>query len=155
MSCTLTEFAIHLEAQKLGFTHDKTKDDWTLIDNDEGPPRSVEPFDLHFSTFLKEGESYVNGEEMLLRSISSVPNHGPLAGQHQAEQLLEQQDKIPADLRGKYIVFLATKWRDQHGIRYVPYLCWNGYRWKLDFNWLAYVDWSANDLVARLPSREA
>lgn len=149
MGCTLTEFVVRIEMQKLGFAHDKTKDGWELLE--EGPPRLVEPADLHLSTFLDEGETYANGEEMLQRSINSVPTCGPLAGQHQAEQLLEQQDQIPAELRDKVIVFLATKWRGSDGARYVPYLYWLGSRWQLRFYWLGHGYWDASCLVARLP----
>ena len=136
MPCTLTKLTIRLEAEKSepefgnvhGFMHNVTNKGWTYLD--KGPPPSSLPVTFGLSTFLEEDEDNVNGETMLQRSTESVPTCGPLAGQHQLEQLLEHQELIPPELRGKCIVGLATKWRDQGGSRCVPYLFWFDGRWR-------------------------
>ena len=129
------------------FRYDKTKDGWTLV---EDIPLTGEPT-LSLSGFLEEGESSVLGELMLERGKANAEELGPLAGQHHAEALLDQQDQIPVEWRGYYLVCPGTVWQDSDGIRKVAYLSWNGERWKLYFSWLGHGRWVADDRLVRLP----
>jgi len=131
------------------FDLDKTRDGWTL--EVEGPPLSPDANELRFSTFLNEGEDYVNGEEMLRRGRESSDALGLLAGQRQGEMLLRRQDLIPVELRGMILVFAGTIWRVQDGYRCVFFLYWDGRRWKSDFDWLDCDDWNDDFRLARLP----
>lgn len=83
--------------------------------------------------FLKEGENYVVGEEMLKREKQA----GDRLGLRTAKALLRRQDLIPVEWRGKKIlVFTGAVARSRGGNRYVAYLGWDGDRWFLDWSWL-------------------
>jgi len=131
-----------------GFRYDKTKDGWVLV---EDVLLTGEPT-LSLSGFLEEGESSVLGEVMLERGKANKAGElGPLAGQHHAEALLDQQDQIPVEWRGYYLVCPGTVWRVSGGYRRVAYLYWYGRQWKLDFCWLGNDYWSADDRLVCLP----
>lgn len=124
------------------FKYDKTKDGWKLLEDVLFDGKEFVP---EFLGFLKPGESSVNGDVMRLRA-KELNVH---TGQRHAEWLLEHQDRIPKELRGKYLVFPDTVWRDSVGYRGVPYLGWNGDKWCLNWNWLE-NDWNDNDRLIRL-----
>lgn len=124
------------------FARDMAKEGWALLE-DAGEPSSISIADLELVSFLKRGESYIGGEEMVKRAKKSGAN----LGQRHAEFLLEHQDEIPAKYRKHYLVFPGTIWRFRDGGRLVPYLCWDGGRWELVFGWLG-RGW---DSSARLP----
>jgi hypothetical protein len=128
----------HKKSSKAIFEHDKQKDGWTLIE--EGPKLSKKNQKLEIVSFLKEGESYINGEEMRKRAKEL----GSL-GQHQAEQLLKQASDIPEEWKNYYLLFPETVWRHPGGLLYVPYLYWDGGRWVLRFG---YVDDAAAGMAA-------
>jgi len=111
-----------------GFEFDKAKDGWELVENVECLGTET----LELAEFLHKGESYVGGDTMLARA----KDHGNRAGQLHAEQLLRQQDEIPAEWREYYLVFSGTIWRHPHGNLCVPCLYWTGRRWFLDWAWL-------------------
>ena len=119
------------------FKHDKTKDGWTLLE--PGPKFNGQQFAPDIVEFLKpggllkSGESSVNGEVMKQRAKELNAN----LGQRHAEYLLEHQELIPNEWRGKYyLVFPGTVWRDSDGRRGVPCLGWDGDGWYLYFSWL-------------------
>ncbi len=115
----------------LSFKYDKTKDGWELVE--PGPEFDGKQFVPDLVEFLKSGESSVNGEEMKLRA-KKLNAH---LGQHHAEYLLDHQDLIPKEWRGRYyLVFPGTVWLGSHGRRRVPCLGWGGGRWSLSFGWL-------------------
>lgn len=143
------QLKVHLQAAIVGnfgaisgnFRFDKRKDGWTLLENSPHRISSV----IYGIPFLKEGEDYVNGEEMVRRARYELDAN---YGQEDAEWLVENQDKIPVELRNFYLVFPATIWRGPDGLRSVSYLFWDGDRWSLLFRWLD-VDWrSSYRLVA-------
>lgn len=77
-------------------------------------------------SFLKGAETSVNGEEMVRRArVELNANYG----QEDAEWLLDNQDKIPAEFRKFYLVFPGIVWRIVDDFRCVPYLGWD--RWPL------------------------
>ena len=139
---------IHLQAAIEGrfglvagnFKHDMQKDGWTLLEN---TPRRLSSAITGIS-FLKEGETRINGEEMARRARFDLDAD---YGQEDAEWLLENQDKIPVELQKFYLIFPATKWLGADGNRYVPYLYWSGGRWVLDFSWLDSGFYSYSRLV--------
>ena len=112
------------------FKYDKTKDSWTLL---EDASFDGQPFVPDIVGFLEGNESRVNGEVMKQRAKKLNAN----LGQHHAEYLLEHQDLIPKEWRGKfYLTFPGTVWRGRGGDRFVPYLFWLGGEWCLGFDWL-------------------
>lgn len=111
------------------FRYDKRKDGWTLLEN---APRRISGA-VAGVPFLKDGYDRMNGEEMVRRARFELDAN---LGQEDAEWLLDNQDKIPAELRNFYLVFTATVWRGQDGGRRVPVLRWGGGRRRLGFGWL-------------------
>lgn len=125
------------------FVYDKRKDDWELLEDVE--LTLTDPANLEAVPFLKSGESSINGEEMVRRARQELRIN---LGQHDAEFLLEHQNKIPQELRKYALVFTGTVWRDPRGDRCVAYLSWNGERWILRFSLLSY-DWGSFDRLVR------
>ena len=110
------------------------KEGWELLEDVEGPdPETALANGLEGVTFLKDGEQYVNGEELVRRARGELKAN---LGQRHAEYWLEHQEAIPEELRSCYLVFTGTIWRDRDGYRCVPGLAWGGLRWDLDFTWL-------------------
>ncbi len=119
------------------FQFDMTKEGWT------GPPEDVDSrinsvSNLELLSFLKPGESYVNGEVMKKRAEEQNANFGQL----DAEWLLDHQSEIPKEFRKYYLVFPGTVWQDSSGRRYVAYLSWCDDGWYLVFDWLD-CDWDS------------
>ncbi len=112
------------------FRRDMRKEGWTLLEN---VPHRLASAKIGAVSFLKGSESYINGEEMVIRARTEF---GANYGQEDAEWLLEHQAEIPVDLQKYYLVFPGTVWQDSRGVRDVPYLDWNGDQWILNFNWL-------------------
>jgi len=70
-------------------------------------------------------------------------------GQHDAEYLLEHQELILKEWRGRhYLVFPGTVWQDSAGHRIIPCLDWRGDKWGMDFRWLG-GDWDDNGRLVR------
>ena len=111
------------------FKRDMRKEGWTLLEN---APRRLSSAITGIS-FLKEGETRINGEEMVRRARFELDAD---YGQEDAEWLLENQGKISAELRKFYLVFPATVWQALDGDQYVPCLSWGGDQWGLCFSWL-------------------
>ena len=134
------EFKLWLKKVATGnFKRDMRKEGWTLLEN---IPRRISSI-IDAIPFLKN-ESTVNGDVMAMRAVELDANYG----QEDAEWLLDNQDKIPAELRKFYLVFPATNWRGLDGYRSMPYLHWYDGRWFLDFSWLG-RDFSSGDRLVR------
>lgn len=122
------------------FRNDKTKDGWTLI---KDTPLTSEPR-LLLSGNVGSGDRRL--DEMMLEERGTIiaDNVGPLAGQHHAEAMLDQQDQIPVEWRSYCLIFPGTVWQDKHGDHWGAYVDWdNGdSQWVLSFNcfdwWTAY-----------------
>lgn len=120
--------------------YDKTRDGWTLLEDVlfDLSGQDGKLFVPDIVEFLKPNEFFVNGEEMKRRGREELNAH---LGQHHAEYLMEHQELIPKEWRGKYyLVFPGTVWQGSYSRRLVPYLHWDGDRWCLDFHWLR-GDW--------------
>ena len=111
------------------FDYDKTRDGWTHEIKAGVQDGEVT---LGLVSFIQEGESSVPGDEM----VRLAKENDAMLGQRHAEALLRNQDKIPEEWRDYILVFPGDVWRDPHGRRVVPYLCWYGGRWYLHFCWL-------------------
>ncbi len=124
------------------FRHDKTKDGWTLL---QDVPQAITSgfFGLELVSFHKPNERNVSGELMASRAIELEAN----LGQHDAEYLLEHQNKIPAEFREYILVFTGTVWRDSDGDSWVSYFRWSSGLWLLGFHWLKDVVGSQCRLV--------
>lgn len=131
-----------LESPTSPFKFDKTKNGWKLLE-DVKEPEIIEATKLELVPFLKEGESFVGGEEMVRRARGELRAN---LGQRHAEELLEHQDQIPVEWRGFYLVFPGTVWRLPDGRRRVAGLGWSGGHWGLGLDYLV-MDW---DSYARL-----
>src|SRR3989344_4584206 len=115
------DFREFLAKSTPAFTYDKTKDGWKLVENvTEAMEFKIK--DLELVSFLRGGESYINGEEMVRRAKELKINFG----QQQAEYLLANQDQIPKEFRKHYLPFPGTVWQGPNGNRFVPYLRWGG-----------------------------
>ena len=106
------------------FKRDMRKEGWTLLEN--APHRLSSAIDG--VPFLKDRESSIGGEEMARRAHLELDAN---YGQEDTEWLLDNQDKIPAELRKFYLVFPATVWQDRYGYRPVPCFHRDGDRWIL------------------------
>ena len=125
------------------FARDMRKEGWKLL---EDVPCSITSIkDLELVPFLKDGESSILGEELVVRAREEFKIN---YGQHDAEWLLEHQDEIPEEFRKYYLVFTGTVWGDSYGYRHVAYLNFNGERWCLHFDGLAY-DFDSYDRLPR------
>jgi len=93
--------------------------------------------------FLREGEEYVDGHTMVERAKEMDAHLGEDDGQH----LLDNQQDIPAALRGK-VVFVFTDWRlpDDSGGGYC--VGWDDDLWVRDWDWLDH-GWGGSDRVLR------
>jgi hypothetical protein len=97
---------------------------------------------LSFPSFFRETDGgRVDGPTMRNRAKEMKANYGL----SDAPVILGLDGKglstIPAELRGKvYIVLAGTVLRDSGGSLFVPYLCWNGDAWVVDFDLLS-IDW--------------
>lgn len=115
------------------FNRDMTKDGWTLVEDVKNDiPNGVSILNLELVSFLNEGESSVNGEEMKKRSINLNVHHG----QKLAELFLRNQSQIPKEWRQFYLAFPGTVWRDSYRSRRIPCLHWEDDQWVLSFYWL-------------------
>ena len=119
------------------FSRDMRKEGWTLLE--PGPKRVIKSVsDLELVGFLKSGEEYIDGEELIRRARQELNAD---LGQEDAEWLLAHQDQIPKEWRGYFLTFPGTVWQGSRGHRYIPDLYWSDGRWFLHFDWLGY-DWS-------------
>ncbi len=127
------------------FSRDMRKEGWTLPE--PGPRRSINSIaDLEPVSFLKKGENYINGEEMVQRARKEFNVN---FGQEDAEWVLANQHLIPKEWRNYYLVFPGTVWRDRSGDRRVSCLDWGGGGWCLLFYWLD-DGWGSDARVLRL-----
>lgn len=99
---------------------------------------------------LREGESYVGGEENLRRLKERAKETGEtLLDVRVLEELLAHPHLIPEEWKSGVTYFWGTIFRDADGNRSVPCLIWNGKRWYWNYIWLAY-DWNLNKPAAVL-----
>ncbi len=116
---------------------------WKVLEDIE-PTANLDVGKLKFRSFLKDGESYIGGDEMRKRAITLGGNLGLC----DAPRILADQVKIPANLRDCYIVLPGTKLRASGGDLRVASLYWDGSRWLLSFLWLAAASTAALALRA-------
>jgi hypothetical protein len=88
--------------------------------------------ELELTPFLKDGENYVGGAEMVKRAKKL----GGLTGLAHAKHLLDHQGEIPVEWRNFYLVFAGCECEDSGGLSRVPFLCFLVGQWHLDFYWL-------------------
>lgn len=116
------------------FRYNKQKDGWKLQEGfDEAAPEGDIVPPLEAVSFLREGESWIGGDELVRRDRQELHCNG---GQLFAEWLEKHQEQIPKELREYVLVFTKTIWRDSYGGRRVAYLDWYGGRWYLFFRYL-------------------
>lgn len=134
-----------MQANQVSFRRDMRKEGWKLLENVGRRINSIS--DLELVSFLKSGEDYINGEEMLRRARELDANYS----QEDAEWLLEHQNEIPVEMRKYYIVFTGTVWQGSYGYLRVPCLYWfeNDRCWCLNFPWLG-DGWYSFDRLPRL-----
>ncbi|MFA6304313.1 MAG: hypothetical protein WCV73_02035 [Patescibacteria group bacterium] len=109
------------------FDNDQRKFGWKLLkDNSDLAEFSIDLFKE--VVLLQQGESSINGLEMIQRAVKLKAN----LGQRQAEWLLKNGDKIPIGLRNKILVFPETIWQDIDGFFWVSIIYHNGMIWKMN-----------------------
>jgi hypothetical protein len=95
------------------------------------PVKGEGEFELEFKEFLRKGESYLDGEDMVKRAKEL----GVDSGLRHLEAVLREQDKIPVEMR--QFCFVSTEvWLDSNGHRGVWFLRWIGDCWVLHYYWL-------------------
>lgn len=119
---------------------DKTKDGWEYLSDVKEPTGELA---LELVEFLKEGETFIKGEELVKRAKEKHI----LLGQRHAEALLKNQGAIPREWRKYYLVFPGSVLQGPDGLRCVPYLYCVGSRWCLVFHWLGYDFYFCDRLV--------
>lgn len=115
---------------------------WEVVE--DVAPSQFEVKDLEYVSFLEPDDpGYVNGEVVRARAVVLKANYGLVDG----KRILERQNEIPVDMRGKVIVLPGTLLRDRRGNLVIGFLRWDGVRWVLSFGW---VDFDFDDNY-RLP----
>lgn len=84
---------------------------------------------IQFIDFFKDGEDYINGEEMLKRCDKDM------AGKEDLEYY-QAHPKLLEDYKDKYLIFGNYTKLDSDRNRYVAYLYWDGGLWDLRWLWL-------------------
>jgi hypothetical protein len=102
--------------------------------------------DFEFIPFLRENENWVSGEEMRKRAVEIKANLGFVDAVH----LLRCEEKIPEELRRKFLVFPGTVLRDPDGDLCVVHLNWDRIHWCLNCSILGPgVTWHDDARLAR------
>jgi len=112
------------------------------------------PTDMHIGNrvfseplnFLTGNETSVVGHIMVKRAVEMDANLGEDDGQY----LLDHQDDIPKELRGK-VVFVFTDWRHPDASDGDYYVFWRGGRWVRYWGWLD-GHWGGSNRVLRRKS---
>lgn len=115
---------------------------WMVVE--DVAPSKFHVKELEFISFLNQGESSINCEVIRQRAVTLKANLGLVDG----KRILAEQDKLPVELRDKYIVLPGTLLRAPDGLLRVAYLFWDGGRWCLSFRWLG-CDWVGHVRLAR------
>jgi hypothetical protein len=106
----------------------------------------VEPgtYVFTYEEFLREGEVSVETNEMMRRANEL----GAVSGLGHALSLLENQDLIPKELRGRYLAFAGVEAVDFKDSLYAAFVYWNGGAWTLDWYWFG-VNFSRDGLLVK------
>lgn len=126
-------FALVTESLRVIFTLiakiERDMTGWTCLEPVEAEEGDFEPV---LQEFLKDGEIYCDGEDM----VKCGRNHGALTGLRHAEAMLRNQERILVEWQ-KYCLVFTEVWRSPYGSRSVWYLYWHGERWYLHCHRLA------------------
>ncbi len=122
---------------------DMRKYSWNLLEHQ--PRRITSVADFELIPFLKNGESYIRGEEMLRRARGQNVD----LSQEDAEWLLDHQHEIPEEFRTYYLLFLGSVWQIRNRDCFIPYLHWGDGKWCLSWVWLG-CGWGSEGCFLRL-----
>ncbi len=122
-------------------------DGWSIL-NDETDARSIALTELDLTkvqhvTMLKDGETYVKGEEKLKRLKASDYirlDADIFLTLWENQHLIPESWKEKVNGNTRYIFFDGTVLRNSGGSRYVLYLYWDDGQWSWDVDWLGF-DW--------------
>lgn len=119
---------------------------YTVVE-DLDEPTKFQMSELEYIGFLDGSKTYVNGKTMRERAKKLKAEFSLVDGIY----MLEHQDKIPAEMRGKqYIVLSGTLLRGSGGRLRMACLYGDGSQWRLRFCWIK-NDWCG---CSRLPRRK-
>lgn len=118
-------------------------DGWSIL-NDETDARSIALTELDLTkvqhvTMLKDGETYIKGEEKLKRLKSSDYirlDADIFLTLWENQHLIPESWKEKVNGNTRYIFFDGTVLRRAYGYRCVLYLCWNVGVWDWRVRWL-------------------
>jgi hypothetical protein len=100
---------------------------WEIVEDVK--PSQLEGKTLEMISCLYDGDDYVDGKIMRQRAF----DHNANLGLADAQYLLDHQDQIPVEFRGKVFVFAGTLLRNHVGLLLVACLFFGGGCWYLDF----------------------
>ena len=134
---------------------------WSIL-NDETDARSIALTELDLTkvelrTILKDGETYIKGEEKLkrLKSLDYIRLDADIfLTLWENQHLIPESWKEKVNGRIQFIYFDGTVLLDSggnHGSRCVLCLCWNDDVWRWGMRWLG-LNWDGNDPSAVLAS---
>lgn len=103
---------------------------YTVVEDVPSAKCEISGFEM--VSFLNDGESFVKDKVMRERAVTLKANFGLV----DAKRMLDNQEEIPAEFQGKYLVFPGTLLRDSDGRLHIAFLCWVGDRWHLHFHWV-------------------
>lgn len=94
-------------------------------------------------SFLETQEKQIVGRQIIDRAIRLNANLGQL----DAEKILDNQNKIPEELRPYMILFPGTVWvKENNKIEFIPCLKFKDGYWSLDLVWLGF-EWTSSVLL--------
>ncbi len=120
-------------------TTDRDMTDWKC----EKPVLAEGEFELELKEFLRKGESYLDGKDMVKRAKELDID----SGLRHLEAILREQDKIPVEMR-RFCLISTQVWLHSSGNRFVWYLSWCGKHWVLGYYSLSHILNSDYRLVA-------
>jgi hypothetical protein len=123
---------------------------WSIVEDEtDSRSKALTELDLtkvQFVTTLKDGETYVKGEEKLkrLKKSGNIRLDADIfLTLWENQHLIPESWKEKVNGKTRFIYFDGTVLRLSSGDRYVLYLCWCGGAWSWDVRWLD-LDWGAN-----------
>ena len=116
---------------------------WEVVEVKGVAPVPRDSFEIELTEFLRDGESFVDGETMLKRAEEM----GDLVGELHAEWIWKERDTIPVEYRAFVLVMAGVVRSHPDGHRLVLFLHWYEDRWYSFWRWLVHDFYSVYRVV--------